>query len=188
MVETFTNFNEAVERAQTYKGYVEFVDPTTSGGSSAHLRLKERQLLSITYRFLRESHYDDTGVKNLDWAGYDHTFSLTIKLTSGMFSDTSSFTGAGGSTDGETLTYWLEQNMPPNNEALEIRFLYVSESASGPVGALTEKFLEQDFQLVPHTFGPITMNKGTGSQEITIIGEVISIGSIKRIATEPTWT
>ena len=188
MVETFSNFNEAVDRTQTYKGIVEFIDPNTSPPNEAHFRLKERQSLQVTYRFLRETHYNDEGIKNIDWAGYDHTFSLTIKMTSDMFDNVSSFTGTGGSSDGTTLTFWLEQNMPPNNIALEIKFISSSEALSGPTGSETEKFLDQIFQLVPHTFGPVTLNRGTGTQEITVIGEVISITKIIRSATTQTWT
>jgi len=169
---SFVDTNEQVNRAKTFRGFVQFEDP---GAGTDTLRLKERQSLQITYRFTRDTHFNDEGVKNIDWAGYDHTFQLTIKLTADMF-DT-----VDPPTDETTLSYWIDQNMPPNNNPIQIVFI-----ATATTDAVSNRFIRQKFTLVPHTFGPVTWSRNSGTNEMTIIGEIISIDFIQRTATAPT--
>ena len=168
---SFVDTNEAVNRGKTFRGFVQFEDP----GSADTLRFKERQVLQIGYSFTRETHYNDEGIKNIDWAGYNHDFNLTIKLTADMF-DT-----VDPPTDTTTISYWIDQNMPPNNNPIQIVFI-----ATATTDAASNRFIRQKFTLVPHTFGPITWNRASGTNEITIRGEILSIDFIQRTATAPT--
>lgn len=168
---SFNDNNEVANRGKTFEGFVQFEDP---GAGTDTLRLKERQQMAITYRFLRETHFDDAGVKTIDWAGYDHQFQLTIKLTADMFDtiDTPTLT--------TSISYWIDQNMPPNNNPIQIVFI-----ATATTDASSNRFIRQKFTLIPHTFGPITWNRNSGTNEITISGEIIAIEFIKRTATAP---
>ena len=168
---SFIDFNEAANRGRTYEGFVQFEEP----GGPDTFRLKEKQTLTTTYHFVRETHYDDTGVKNIDWAGYEHSFTLLLKLTADMF-DT-----VDPPTDTKTISYWIDQNMPPNNNPLKIIFI-----ATATTLATSHKFVRQKFTMVPHTFGPFTWNRNSGTNEITILGEIISIDFVQRTATAPT--
>ena len=171
---SFVDMNTNSIKTRVFKGFVQF----ESGGTT--YRLKERQNMSITYRFIRETHYNDAGEKNIDPAGYDHRFDLTIKLTPDLFDDVTP------ATEQNTLSYWIEQNMPPNHNPLSIVFIATAEALSGPPGDTTDKFIQQRFNLVPDTFGPITWNANGGTNEISISGEIISIVSLQRKSTAPT--
>ena len=174
---SFQDINTKDIKSRVFKGFVQFQDP---GAGTTTWRLKERQQMSITYRFIRETHYNDAGEKGIDPAGYDHTFNLTVKLTPDLFDDVEP------PTDTNTISYWIDQNMPPTNNPIEIVFLATAEALKGPPLDLTKKFIHQVFTLVPHTFGPITWNPNGGTNEISISGEILTISKISREASVST--
>lgn len=179
---SFADINEQDTRTRNYKGFVQFEEPDTPTNI---FRIKQRQSLSITYRYMRDTSYDDAGIKVIDWAGKDHTFSLTIKLSADMFDDASTDWSTTPPTEKDTISFWIFEN-EINLNPLAITFIATAEGYEGPAGDLAEKFVRQRFSLVPHTFGPITWNRGAGTNEITIIGEVITINYISRESTAPT--
>ncbi len=174
---SFVDINTRSIRSRVFKGFVQFEDP---GAGTNTLRFKERQNMSIVYRFIREDHYNDDGIKGIDPAGYDHRFDLTLKLTPDLIDDVDP------PTDTNTISYWIDQNMPPTNNPINIVFIATAEAITGPPGDTTKKFIRQKFTLVPDTFGPITWNARGGTNEIGISGEIITIDFIQRSSTAPT--
>lgn len=156
-----TDFNLQSLRTRTFKGFVQFQIPD----GSTWYRLKERQAVTINFNFQREQHYSDAGVKALDPAGHNHTFSMRLKFTGDLFDDTFS-----ASSNKETLSYWIYKNTV--NEPIEVVFVATLEAIAG-----TNKYTHLKFKLDPSSFGPITYGQG-GTNEIGVSGEVISITSL----------
>jgi len=167
-----TDINLQGLRTEAFKGFVQFLSGST------WYRLKERQNLRVTFNFLREGHYTDDGVKVNTSAGISHSFVLTLKITSDMF--TTSF-GSGYSGQ-QIVSEWVYQNT--KNTPQSITFVTTLTALAGPSGASTEKYIHLKFVLDPSTFGPITFNPNGGTNEITISGEVLSITSLIRSATK----
>lgn len=185
MVNVSTDLNLQALRAQQVMGFVQFQDPTTS---TQYWRLKERQTMTIGYNFGRVEHYQDDGTKVRDWAGYNHTFTLKIKVTTDMISNNSNLSSP-TSADKTTISYWIYQNTPDpaNNHVptpFTMTFVATQLALSGPAGDPTNKWILHTFTLDPSNFGDITWNTTEGTYEITISGEILSITSIKRQATD----
>src|SRR6185312_972518 len=184
MVNTSTNLNPDSLRAQQVKGFVQFQDPTTS---TQYWRLKDRQSMSIGYNFGRVEHYQDDGSKSRDWAGYNHTFSMKIKLTTDMISP--NYPPNSTNADKATISYWIYQNSPdPTNNhvptTFTMTFVATQLALSGPAGDPSNKLILHTFVLDPTNFSDITWNTTEGTYEITISGEIISITSIQRTSTD----
>lgn len=166
------DFNTNDLRARTFQGFLQFQDP---GNSSNYYRLKERQEMSVAYSYETAAHYTDAGVKNLDPAGYNHIFTMNIKVTSDMIDRVSP------PTDTKTISYWIYQwdQFTP----LTMTFVTTMQHLSGPSGFSTEKFSHITFTVMPSQFGPIIWNQTLGAHEMSISGEVLSTTSILRSTT-----
>jgi hypothetical protein len=181
------DFNLQGQRTRTFKGFVQFQspDPNNEGGpvvggspTVGYYRFKERQSCTINFRFAYAEHYSDSGQKALDPAGYNHSFSLTVKTTADLFDDTwSDVDPADDDMAWQTPSYWIAKANA--NEPMEIVFVATLQAITGPTGATTEKFIHMKFVLLPEEFSGITYGAG-GSQNITIAGSVLSINYIKR--------
>jgi hypothetical protein len=174
--------NQQSLRTRRFKGYLQFQE-TGNTSSNNYYRLKERQNLTVNFNFLRSEHYSDDGVKVLDPNGYRHTFSVTLKMTSDMFA---SAYGTGQSAS-NTLSYWIYKSAANGTNIadlnpVEIIFIATYEALSGPSGFTTQKYIHWKFVLDPQTFS-FSTNVNSGTDEVTISGEVISIQEIKRSAT-----
>lgn len=172
------NLNTDNLHGRTFKGFVQFQVPD----GSTWYRLKERQNMSFNISYQRVIHYTDDGRKVSDPSGSNHTFQMTIKLTSDMFDNTPwTYTGAilnsGLAIDKETLSYWIYKN--ELNEPIEVIFVTSFEMLSGPSGATSENDINLKFRLDPHTFSTGLGSSG-GSPEITVSGIVLSITSALR--------
>lgn len=178
---SYENINESDKRTRNYRGFVQFQEPDTPTNI---FRIKTRQSMAVTYRYLRETGYDDAGEKFIDWAGKDHSFTLTIKVSSDLFDDGSTDWSTTPPTEKDTLSYWIYQNEVVKTP-LAITFVATAEAYEGPDGDLNDKFVRQQFSLVPHTFGPMTWNRNAGTNEITINGEILTINYIARESTAP---
>ena len=102
------DWNAPAFRTRKFKGYIQFSNPANA---SDLYRLKERQSLSVTFSYNLTTHYDDAGMKFLDPAGHQHTFSSTIKLTSDMVDDATADWDSSSSvktSEGSSLSYWIE--------------------------------------------------------------------------------
>ena len=83
-----TNFNLQTLRGKAFQGFVQFqipTDTTPPTGSGTWYRLKERQTMRVDLNFPRATHYSDDGTLAVDPAGQNHSFQMSIKLTSDMF-------------------------------------------------------------------------------------------------------
>lgn len=183
MVYTSNPHNQQSLRTRRFKGYLQFQE-TGNTGSDQYYRLKERQNLTVNFGFLRSEHYSDDGVKVLDPNGYRHTFSVTLKMTSDMFA---SAYGA-GQTASNTLSYWIYKSAANGTNIddlnpVELVFIATFEALAGPSGSTTQKYIHWKFVLDPQTFS-LGFNVNSGTDEVTIGGEVISIQEIKRSATK----
>ena len=180
MNNTSTNLNLDTLRAQQVKGFVQFQDPIIG---TEYWRLKDRQSMTIGYNFSRVEHYQDDGTKARDWAGYNHTFSMKLKFTSDLIDLNYPPTAV------NTISYWIYQNSPDpaNNHAptqFSITFVATQLAISGPAGDPSNKWVLHTFVLDPTNFSDIEWNTTNGTYEITISGEITSITSIKRQATD----
>lgn len=182
MVNTSTNVNLQTLRAQQVKGFVQFQDLTTP---SQYWRLKDRQTMTIGYNFGRVEHYQDDGTKARDWAGYNHTFTMKLKITSDMFSTNYPFT-APTSADKNTINYWIYQNIPdPGNNHAPTPFNIIFVTTHLTLDT-TNPWILHTFTLDPTSFSDITWDATAGAQEITISGEIVSVASIQRQSTDVT--
>jgi hypothetical protein len=163
-----TDLNEEQFHGRTFKGFVQFQEP----GGSTWYRLKERQDMTFSMSFTRAVHYTDNGDKVVDPSGSNHTFSMTLKVTSDMFDDTFS-----GGSDPETLSYWIYQNTI--NAPIEVIFVTSMEMLSGPTGDLLDDTINIKFRLDPSTFAS-GLGAAGGSPVITVSGTVLEITSAIR--------
>jgi len=168
---TPTDFNLQGQRTRAFKGFVQFQDPDDAG---IFLRLKERQVMNVTFNFSREPHYDDAGIKVLDPAGHNHSFTTTLKLTSDLIDDEYNKTDPDTTAEQRTLSYWILKN--ELYEPIQVVFVTTLESRDG-------QFIHFKYTLDPQTFGPITLGATGGTSNITLSGEVIKIEEIKRTST-----
>ena len=167
-----TDFNLQALRARTFKGFVQFQDPSDPG---VFLRMKERQEMRLDILFNRETHYSDAGKKAVDPMGFNHTFSINLKLTADMFDDDFS-----ASSDQKTLSYWIFKNTI--YEPIEVIFITTIEALSGPVGDTGDKFIHLKFVLDPNHFGPITFGSTGGSVNMAVSGDILEINTVERTA------
>jgi hypothetical protein len=174
------DFNLQNLRSRKFKGYLQMQDPDAT---SNYLRLKELQTFQIGFTFNREAHYDDQGQKALDPAGYQHSFSCSIKTTADMF-DTG-FTWLGfesGSnvapSDKSSLSYWIYKNQ--NFEPVELIFITTMETLGSDAHATTgNKYLHMKFTCNANSFTPVTRG-GSAISETEISGEITKIEAVKR--------
>ena len=171
-----TDFNEVAKRGTTFKGFVQFQDPA----GAVWFRLKERQNLSLTFKFNRAPHYDDAGLLALDPAGINHSFSMTLKVTSDLF-DTVYDTTSPITGDEKTISYWIAKNAV--HEPLDVIFVTSMQMLEDPAGGQTTPFINMKFVLSPDTFGPITYGSSGGSHDISISGIEKSITEVIRDTT-----
>lgn len=176
-----TDFNLQSLRTRSFRGFVQFQNPDDP---SEFFRMKEKQTIRLIFKFDREGHYSDQGLKVLDPTGHAHSFDMNLKVTSDLIDDqyesTPPFgTGTDPDTGAEkqTLSYWILKN--EIYEPIQIIFVVTLEARSGPAGDTSEKFLHFKFTLDPTTFGPISLPSG-GTSDIAVSGEVISIEEIIR--------
>ena len=169
---TPTDFNLQDVRTRAFKGFVQFQEPDNP---AVFLRLKERQTMNVTFNFNREPHYDDAGIKVLDPAGHNHTFTTTLKVTSDLIDDEYNKTNPDATADKKTLSYWILKN--ELYEPIQVIFVTTLEARDG-------QFLQFKYTLEPQTFGPITLGATGGTSNITLAGEVIAIETIVRTSTE----
>ncbi len=98
---TPTDFNLQGLRTRAFKGFVQFQDPDNA---SNFLRLKERQTMNVTFQFGRDPHYNDSGIKVLDPAGHQHSFTAVLKVTSDLIDDEYNKTNPDATADKKTLS------------------------------------------------------------------------------------
>ena len=173
------DFNLQNLRSRKFKGYLQFQDPDAT---SNYLRLKELQNFDIGMNFNREAHYDDQGQKALDPAGYNHSFSCSIKTTADLFDTGFTWAGFGGSntapTDKSSLSYWIYKNQ--NFEPVELIFITTMETLGTDTHATTgNKYLHMKFTCDVNSFTPITRG-GSALSETEISGEILKIEAVKR--------
>lgn len=170
---TPTDFNLRNLRTRAFKGFIQFQDPDDP---NIFLRLKERQTMAVTFSFNREPHYDDAGIKVLDPAGHNHTFTTTIKVTSDLLDTTYDKVNPDATTNKETmLSYWILKN--ELYEPIQVIFVTTLEARDG-------QFLHFKYTLEPQTFGPVTLGATGGTSNVTIAGEVIAIEEIIKTGSE----
>ena len=167
-----TNFNEQVYRGKAFEGFVQFQIPD----GTTWYRLKERQSMSVSFNYLRIGHYSDSGKKALDPSGIGHSFSMDIKLTSDMFSNTAwTYTNgvldSGINIDKKTLSYWLYKN--ELNEPIEMVFVTSFPTLSAPAPT-TNDDVNIKIHMDPNQFSTGLSASG-GSPELKVTGEVLSI-------------
>jgi len=167
-----TDFNLQNLRARTFKGFVQFQDP---GNPSVFFRMKERQEMNLQLRFNRETHYTDAGKKAVDPMGFNHTFSINMKLTSDLFDDNFS-----ASSDTQTLSFWIFRNQ--EYDPIEIIFVTTIETLSGPAGDTGDNFVHIKFRLDPNTFGPITFGSTGGAVNMSVSGDILELETVERTA------
>ncbi len=166
------DFNLQGIRTRAFKGFVQFQNPDNA---SEFLRLKERQTMNVTFNFNREPHYDDAGIKVLDPAGHNHSFTTTLKVTSDLIDDQYDKTDPDTGSDQKTLSYWILKN--ELYEPIQVIFVVTLEARDG-------QFLHFKYTLDPTTFGPVTLGATGGTSNITVAGEVIAIEEIIRTSSE----
>ena len=163
-----TNFNLQDIRTRAFKGFVQFQDPDNP---SNFLRLKERQTMGLTFSFDRVPHYNDSGIKVVDPAGHNHSFTTVLKVTSDIIDDEYNKANPDATADKKTLSYWILKN--ELYEPIQLIFVTTLEARDG-------QFLQFKYTLDPQTFGPITLGASGGTSNITVTGEVIAIEEIVR--------
>jgi hypothetical protein len=176
MTNTHNTINLQTLRGRTFQGFVEFVD---SVSPTNFYRLQERQTATITYDYTLDEHYRDDGIKGVDPAGYNSSISITLKVTSDMFDNTTS------SSTANNLTYWISSIDPtingpsgytaPTHNPLQVTFVGTITTLSGPSGSLGEKYIHFVVNAVINHYGPITWNPNGGIWEMTISGPILSI-------------
>ncbi len=166
-----TNFNLQALHGRTFQGFVQFQIPD----GSVWYRMKERQQMTFNIRFDRAPHYNDAGLKANDPAGFSHSFTMDLKVTSDLFDDIFS-----ASSDKQTLSYWIFQNTI--NEPITVIFVTSMEMLLGPSGSTDEDTVNIKFVLDPTTFSP-SMGASGGAPSITVSGDVLSITSAVRDST-----
>lgn len=166
-----TNFNLQDIRTRAFKGFVQFQDPDNP---SNFLRLKERQTMGLTFSFDRVPHYNDSGIKVVDPAGHNHSFTTVLKVTSDIIDDEYNKANPDATADKKTLSYWILKN--ELYEPIQLIFVTTLEARDG-------QFLQFKYTLDPQTFGPITLGASGGTSNITVTGEVIAIEEIVRSTT-----
>lgn len=166
-----TPINLASIHGHTFKGFVQFQIPN----GSLWYRLKERQSMSFAMNFNRANHYSDDGTLVIDPAGQNHTFQMTIKITSDMFDTVFS-----ASSDKKTLSYWIYQNtiLSP----IDIIFVTSFENLAGSSPYDTSRFVNLKFVLDPSSFTS-SLGASGGSPEMIVSGAVKSITSATRSTT-----
>ena len=169
------DFNLASLRSRKFKGFLQFQDPDNT---SNYLRLKERQTMTLSLQFTRDAHYDDQGQKVLDPAGYNHSFSCSVKSTADMFDSGFTYLGAGSGsnvapTDKSSISYWIYKNQI--YEPIEVIFITTHET----LGTGANKYLHLKFTCDVNSFTPVSLGAGATS-ETTIGGEITRVEVVKR--------
>jgi hypothetical protein len=169
--------NEQELRTSTFKGFVQFQDPA----GSTYYRMKERQNFGITLNFSYSEHYSDSGQKAFDPSGYNHSFNMTLKVTSDMIDD------ANPPTDKKTISYWIYKAV--QNDPLDITFVGKMIALNAPDGETNEHRLWYKFKGRITQFGTGWSGTG-GSQDWVMSGDILEINTIERSSsdTEPTAT
>jgi hypothetical protein len=174
-----TDINLQTLRGRTFEGFVQFQIPTTTippTGSGTWYRLKERQTMQIQMQFPRATHYSDDGLLAVDPAGQNHSFQMSIKLTSDMFDNVFS-----EASDKKTLSYWIYRNKI--HQPIQAIFVTSFSTLSGPAGAdVLKNDVNIKFVLDPNSFSTGLQANG-GSPELSVSGAVISITSALRSTT-----
>ena len=174
-----TDLNLQTLRGRTFEGFVQFQIPTTAippSGAGTWYRLKERQTMQFTMVFPRATHYSDDGTLAVDPSGQQHSFQMSIKLTSDMFDSLFS-----ESSDKKTLSYWIYRNKI--HQPIQIIFVTSFSTLSGPAGSdVLENDVNIKFVLDPNSFSTGLSANG-GSPELSVSGAVISITSALRSTT-----
>ena len=174
--------NEQSLRTSTFKGFVQFQDP---GSGSSYYRMKERQAFGITLNFSYSEQYSDSGVKAFDPSGYNHTFNMTLKVTSDMIDYVSS---SGGAPDDEkAISYWIYKAI--QNDPLDITFVGKMVALNAPSGQSNEHRLWYKFKGRVDSFSTGWSASG-GSQDWVMSGAILEINAIERTNsdTEPSAT
>ena len=178
-----TNFNEKIYRGKAFEGFVQF----QIQDGSVWYRMKERQSMSLTLNYTRTEHYSDSGQKAVDPSGFSHSFSMDIKLTSDMFSNTA-WTYTGGvldknvsfsSADKKTLSYWLYKN--EINQPIEIIFVTSFPTLTAPSPSSNDD-VNVKIRVNPNQFSTGLSASG-GVPELKITGTVLSITHAVRSTT-----
>ena len=174
--------NEQSLRTSTFKGFVQFQDPD----GSTYYRMKERQAFGITLNFSYSEHYSDSGVKAFDPSGYNHTFNMTLKVTSDMIDDTTSSANH-APVDKKTISYWIYRAI--QNDPLDITFVGKMVALNAPTGQSNEHRLWYKFKGRVDSFSTGWSASG-GSQDWVMSGDILEINVIERndSDTEPTFT
>ena len=162
-----TNFNLQTLRGRAFQGFVQFqipTDTTPPTGVGSWYRLKERQTMQFSMNFPRATHYSDDGTLAVDPSGQNHSFQMSIKLTSDMF-DT-----ADPPTDKKTLSYWIHRNKIHQ----PIQAIFVTSLPT--LDTSTNNDVNIKFVLDPNVFSTGLSPNG-GSPELSVSGAVISITS-----------
>jgi len=173
-----TDFNLQSLHGRSFEGFVQFQIPTTAippSGAGVWYRMKERQTMSFKMQFDRATHYDDAGLKAVDPSGFNHSFSMDIKLTSDLFDSVFS-----ESSDKQTLSYWIYRNTI--NQPIQVIFVTSFTMLTGPSGSTTQKNINLKFVLDPSSFSTSLGSSG-GSPTLSVSGTVISITSALRSTT-----
>jgi|TARA_B110000438_G_scaffold30051_1_gene29192 hypothetical protein len=178
-----TNFNEQIYRGKAFEGFVQFQIPD----GSTWYRMKERQSMTLSMNYTRSAHYSDSGQKVVDPAGFSHSFSMDIKLTSDMFSNTA-WTYTGGvldknvsfsSADKKTLSYWLYKN--EINQPIDMIFVTSFPTLTAPSPS-TNDDVNIKIHMDPNVFSTGLSASG-GVPELNIKGDVLSITHAVRSTT-----
>jgi len=184
-----TDWNKPDYRTRLYKGYVQFQIPD----GTEFYRLKERQSLTLNFAFTHNQHFNDAGQKFIDPAGFSHTFTMDIKMTSDMIDDATgnwadptsrAISGSVITSEKQTLSYWIEKLQ--RYDPIEIIFVATAEALSGPAGTVTTKYLKTKIRAVPNAFGGIAWDERNTVQSVTISGNILDIIYLKRTATPAT--
>ena len=168
-----TDFNLSSLRARRFKGFLQFQDPENA---SSYLRLKERQNMSISFSWNKDSHYSDDGSKVFDTNGFNHTFNITLKTTSDLFDTAySGINLTNASTyDGKTLSYWIKKSQ--NYENIEIVFVATIEAE----GSNSDKFIHIKFIGDVQSITPLSFPLSGATSETLISGSIKEITEVKK--------
>jgi hypothetical protein len=170
-------------RTSTYKGFIEFKDPD----GSTYYRIKERQNATLGFSFSYSEHYTDSGFKSLDPTGYNHSFDMTLKVTSDMIDDVTSSGGA--PNDKKTISYWIYK--ASQMDPIDLVFVAKQEALAEPSGqSSNEKHLWYKFKVRLTSFTTAYGTSG-GSQNWDLRGIITEINAIERTTsgtTEPSAT
>ena len=170
-----TNLNEQVYRGKAFEGFVQFQIPD----GSTWYRMKERQSMTLSFNYNRQQHYSDSGQKVVDPAGFSHSFSMDIKLTSDMFSDRAWTYTAGvldktvafSDAEKNTISYWLYKN--EINQPIDMIFVTSFPTLTAPSPASKDD-INIKIHMDPNQFSTGLSASG-GVPELKITGDVLSI-------------